>query len=99
MIRRSTLVLVIIFGVLVLLAVGLQQKWFTPGMVTPTPTTIPPLLDALPKDQLVTIQVAVGSNSKLTLSKNSDGWHVTEPTGVSVDQSKVDQLISALYTL
>lgn len=99
MIRRSTLVLVIIFVVLVLLAVGLQQKWFTPGAVTPTPTTIPPILDALPKDQLVTIQVAAGSNPTLTLSKRSDGWQVTEPTGVSVDQSKVDQLISALYTL
>ena len=99
MIRRSTLVLVIIFVVLVLLAVGLQQKWFTPGAVTPTPTTIPPILDTLPKDQLVTIQVAAGSNSTLTLSKQSDSWQVSEPTGVSVDQSKVDQLLSALYTL
>lgn len=99
MIRRSTLVLVIIFGVLLLLAVGLQQKWFTSGAITPTPTTIPPILDALPKDQLASIQVAIASNTTLTLSKQSDGWIINEPTGVSVDQSKVNQLISSLYSL
>jgi hypothetical protein len=100
MIRKSTLIFIILCILLGGLAIGFQQGWFEKSSAISTPTSTPTLLDTFPVENLATITVSENNSVTLELNRTAGHtWDVLQPSSIPVDAGKVEQLLSALYAL
>lgn len=100
MVRRSTLVVVILFGLLVILA-WYVQKNSTGGTEDDVMTSTPmPALFQISEDELSRVQVGSTEDGQLILEKNAQGeWNMVEPSGYETDQDKASSLVNNLLSL
>lgn len=98
MIRRSTLILVVVF--LLALAGFLllnRQKEQAAARVTPTAASQP--LFGLEASQLTGIQVADAAGREVRLERISGAWVLIDPAATATDTASVDSLASQLASL
>jgi hypothetical protein len=100
MIRKSTITLVIILGVLVLMLVFLKQtRWWNTDMdVLPTSTDSPTLLN-LGGKTITAFSMAddQGRILKASLGKQQS-WFIEQPAGCQYDSSSISSSLSQLQT-
>ena len=98
MIRRSTLILVVVF--LLALAGFLlldRQKEQAAALVTPTAANQP--LFGIEASQLTGIQVADTAGREVRLERISGAWALIDPAATATDTASVDSLASQLASL
>ncbi len=101
MVRKSTVTVLIIFGVLVLLLVFLQQtRWWSTGLdIQPTATNSPVLLNL--GDKTITAFSMTddqGRILKASLDKQQT-WIIEQPAGCQSDSGSISYAISQLSTI
>lgn len=100
MLRRSTVLLVVIFLLLLGFIAALQQGWFSSSPQEPTATPQAFLLDGFLMAQVENIQVFENQQLTLDLKRTPDGgWIFTLPAASPADPGKVEQLLSSLSAL
>jgi hypothetical protein len=101
MIRRGTLIVMIIL--VVLIGVTWLLEWSPSGKARTrgTPTSTPyPSLFSWDVDNLNIIDITISGNIPVTLRRNPDDtWGFSVPQGLIADQGQVLQLISSLQTI
>lgn len=100
MIRRSTWIIIAVF------ALSLGALWYLEwspakeARMTPTPTTMPRLLESIDINKIVQIEVIRTKGDNLVLKKNPDRtWSFGDRPGILVDQGQAELLTSSLFSL
>jgi hypothetical protein len=100
MIRRSTIILLVVFVLAVGFAVIFQNSPLSKKQTTTTPTVQPALLANWPEAKISHIQITGNQEASFDLVRNPDQtWAFSSPQGRMVDQGKMEQFLAYLLDL
>jgi hypothetical protein len=100
MIRRSTIILLVIFVAAVGFAVFFQNSPLSKKQTTPTPTLQPALFANWSEEKIARLQIAGNQAEPFDLVRNPDQtWAFSSPKGKLVDQGKMEQFLAYLLDL
>jgi len=99
--RNQTFALLIVFGLLLIYVLLVQQpKDQAAAEATPTPAPTSPAVWSLTSDQITAFTISRVPSGTVTLAKDTAGvWLVTEPQASSADQTTMPRWLSQLSNL
>lgn len=100
MIRKQTIILLVVFAALLAVMFYLQQNPLPdPVEATPSVTPQPALLPGWNPEDIIQVSIQHGQNDALTLAKDVEGSWILEPGALSVEAGKVEQLRAQITDL
>ncbi len=96
--RRSTLIVVVVFVLLLAVALYLQKNPLPKGQVSPTPTQEEPLL-SINSTQIAGIRMQSADGKLVELAKEGTNWQLKLPTAEAAESSTVDSALSSFATM